>query len=214
MGTMRRYINRMNNEIRWASIPGFPGYEASSAGQIRNIATGNVLTPCLSSKGYLKTNLQLDGMPKHILVHRVVMAAFHGTSELQVNHKNGVKHDNRLENLEYATQSENVVHAFRQGAYTRKGEQNPSAKLDWDKVDAIRAAYKNGAAIKQLMAAYGVGHSAIYNIVTNRKWKEESRHQAAVRPTVEVEAKRVRVVTQKPGQKRKAKRVSVPNRDN
>ena len=165
----------------------------------------------LSDKGYLKTNLKLNTAPKHILVHRMVMAAFHGTSDLQVNHKNGVKHDNRLENLEYVTQSENILHAFKQGAYTRKGEQNPSAKLDWEKVDRIRELLAAGKSTREVSLEFGVSTSAIFNIRKFKKWKPESRNQAVERPTVTYE----KPVKKEPlpGEKRRAKRVNADTKE-
>lgn len=66
--------------------------------------------------GYLQVQLSVGGKHVHKLVHRLVCAAFHGApdaEDLQVNHKNGARDDNRAENLEWVTCSENAVHSFR-----------------------------------------------------------------------------------------------------
>ncbi len=62
---------------------------------------------------YLPICVLLNWNKKIYKVHRLVMLAFHWPSDLQVNHKNWIKSDNKLENLEYCTQSENLKHRYR-----------------------------------------------------------------------------------------------------
>lgn len=64
----------------------------------------------VTKKGYLKVWLTKDKTRKLFFVHRLVLKTFIGDSKLQVNHKNKIKTDNRLENLEYVTNRENCVH--------------------------------------------------------------------------------------------------------
>ncbi len=99
------------NEL-WKDIPGYPQYEASTSGHIRSKRTGRILSASPNNKGYLLTTLSLNQAPRRALVHRLVMLAFVGPSALQVNHKNGRKTDNRLDNLEYVAAATNVRHAM------------------------------------------------------------------------------------------------------
>jgi|WetSurMetagenome_2_1015567.scaffolds.fasta_scaffold20333_2 hypothetical protein len=68
-------------------------------------------------KGYARITLSKDDKEKEYFVHRLVMETFIGKSDLQVNHKNCIKSDNRLENLEYVTSKENVRHAILNGKF-------------------------------------------------------------------------------------------------
>ena len=88
-------------------------YEVSNQGRVRNARTGLVLRPRKSAHGYRKVSLCYQGKPKECYIHILVATAFvEGWREgLQVNHKNGVKTDNRAENLEWVTSSENHQHA-------------------------------------------------------------------------------------------------------
>ena len=75
-----------------------------------------IMRPAMHPAGYLKVNLFVDRKYHTCLVHNLVMSAFVGDSEgRDVNHKNGIKTDNRLCNLEYCTRKENVDHAIRIG---------------------------------------------------------------------------------------------------
>lgn len=118
-------------EERWRDIPGFDGiYQASDLGRVRVVphevrganwkcpggftytSKGKVLKAAKKNNGYLQVALFKNGRPKFVLVHRAVMAAFCGPSRLQVNHKNEIKTDNRLQNLEYLTAIENVRYSL------------------------------------------------------------------------------------------------------
>lgn len=100
--------------MRWRYIKGFEGrYEVSEAGRVRNSVTGRVLKPVPSTNGYLRVALGRAHINR--LVHRLVAQAFcEGYAEhLDVNHRNGIRSDNRAENLEWVTRSENIAHSHR-----------------------------------------------------------------------------------------------------
>ena len=80
------------------------------------VSDDGVLKPVHHPAGYLKVNLFVNRKYYTCLVHNLVMAAFVGDSEgRDINHKNGIKTDNRLCNLEYCTRRENSIHAIRNG---------------------------------------------------------------------------------------------------
>ena len=75
-----------------------------------------IMRPVMHTQGYYKVNLFVNRKYYTCLVHDLVMAAFVGDSHgMDVNHKNGIKTDNRLSNLEYCTRRENSIHAIRTG---------------------------------------------------------------------------------------------------
>ena len=101
-------------EERWhhCEVP-YTRYEVSDQGRVRNAHTGRILKPKMIYSGYLVVCLNYKGESKMKFVHRLVALAFvPGWREgLEVNHKNGVKTDNRPENLEWVTHSENHRHS-------------------------------------------------------------------------------------------------------
>jgi len=74
----------------------------------------NILKPWYTLSWYLTIYLFKEWKWKTFYVHRLVMLSFIWPSELQCNHKSGIRNDNRLENLEYCTSSENNLHSFRE----------------------------------------------------------------------------------------------------
>lgn len=90
--------------MKWKDVIGFEGlYLVSDTGLISSLSSGSILRGSDNGHGYLKITLYKNGKKSCHKVHRLVMAAFVGLSDLQVDHLNGIKTDNRLENLEYVT---------------------------------------------------------------------------------------------------------------
>ena len=162
----------------WKTIPGFSRYEASDKGNLRSLnykKTGKteILSPAVSG-GYSKTVLLSDeGIYKSIKVHRIVLLTFLGDSHLEVNHIDGNKINNNLNNLEYCTHSENIKHAFRIGLEkNKKGEDSSSAKLTNNDVKEIRQYAELHGKLKyrkDLAKKYGVSESTLKDIVSRRR---------------------------------------------
>lgn len=100
----------------WKDIPGYYGYQASNLGNIRNKITKNNLKQSYSaSTGYLRVHINKTGLcNKNLLVHRIIASTFipNPSNKPQVNHIDGNKKNNKTNNLEWATCSENIKHSF------------------------------------------------------------------------------------------------------
>lgn len=107
----------MNEE--WRGIRDYLKYDVSDMGRVRNHQTNRILKQW-SNGGYMYVHLRNEKGRKNFRVHRLVAEAFLGGIKkgMAVNHKNGIKHDNRAINLEWCTSSENTRHAMANGLFT------------------------------------------------------------------------------------------------
>lgn len=115
----------------WKPIAGYEGlYEVSNLGQVRSLprknVKGGIKSPTETKWGYLICPLWKNGKAKHCSVHRLVAEAFIPNPENKptVNHIDCNRKNNRADNLEWATQSENVRHSVKLGHYAESGAES------------------------------------------------------------------------------------------
>jgi len=159
------------NEL-WRNIDGYKGiYQVSSLGRIRSFKYNQprLLKSSKNRYGYYYVNLCDNGIYKSSMIHRLVAIHFLGKSKLVVNHKNGNKLNNTVENLEWITAKENSLHARDTGLLC-KGEKNGNSKLREIDIRLIRYKYKNGKKISSLCREFGVCREVISKVIKNINW--------------------------------------------
>lgn len=183
----------MKKEI-WKPVKQFPRYYlVSNIGNVKRVPGSSHLKSkklklIPDKDGYPRVNLKIKQKTNIRMVHRLVAEAFipNPENKPQVNHINGIKNDNRVENLEWATLSENRQHAYDTGLQngkSRQGEKNNFAKLAKEDILKIRKMYKgdlrgvnpsdyNGRmTMKEIGEIFGVTGSCIAMVINGQSWK-------------------------------------------
>ena len=142
-------------------------YEITRDGQVINKTNGHILKPQPNGKGYLRVSIS----KKLQFVHRLVAEKYIPNPDNlpQVNHKDGNKLNNCVENLEWVSNQENRKHAVNNGLH-KTGEKCSYAKLTEEDVKYIRAHSKEKLQ-KEWAEEYGVSRSTIGDIINHRTWK-------------------------------------------
>ena len=132
-----------------------------------------ILKPHFTKKKYLSIGLRRNNLSSGHMVHRLVAKAFipNPLNKKTVNHINGIKDDNRVENLEWNTVKENVRHSWRTGlSKPQKGEINNQSKLKEEDVIKIKKLIGNVSQV-DIAKKYNVHPSTIYLIKKGKNWK-------------------------------------------
>jgi hypothetical protein len=142
-------------------------YIITEQGEIINKRNGRKVKPQPNGKGYLRVSIS----GKLQFVHRLVAEKHipNPENKPQVNHKDGNKLNNSVDNLEWATNQENRDHAVKNRLHLCGGDC-AWAKLDWEKVDFIRS--HNEYTAKQLAEMYNVMVSTIRAVRQGKSWKK------------------------------------------
>lgn len=182
----------MSTKEEWRPIKGYEGfYEVSSHGRVRSLdrvvdrcnwcpqnRQGKILKGTENRDGYIKVRLYKNSTGKVFSVHRLVAQAFlPNLKKLStINHQDGNKQNNRVDNLEWASYKENNNHAIRTGLKkTKTGAQSQRAKLTQTQVNEIRKEYvprKRGKNTCTLAKKYGVSQKTIWNIIHNKTYQD------------------------------------------
>lgn len=170
--------------VEWRAVPGWPVYEVSSDGRVRRaVAGGNrpagyLLSPQKDKDGYITYCLFNGERPaKHRRVSRLMLLAFGGpapTEDHQAAHNDGNPGNNTIQNLRWATQTENFADKWKHGTMNW-GENHPSAKLTHAKATQIHAERAAGKTLVQIAAAHGVSHPAIRRVLTGTGWRDKAQ---------------------------------------
>lgn len=167
---MDRGAVKYGDEIEeWKPCLNLNGVEASNFGNIRNSENKFVYKQWTNKGGYKLVSLSHQPR-KHYQVHRLVMSAFVGESKLQVNHKDFNKINNRIDNLEYLSQEENIKYSSDAGRYI--GNQN-CGKITFSIAEGIRERIANGEKQKELAKEYGISPQTVCDINKRRIWDED-----------------------------------------
>jgi hypothetical protein len=162
----------------WKDVKGFEGlYQVSSLGNVKRLVSKRVLAErfigsSIDRYGYVKRVLSKYGKNHCFTEHRLVATAFleNLQNKLTVNHINGIKTDNRVENLEWNTTLENKQHAVNSGLTNLKGSNHPRCKLSDKEVLEIREIGFSQTRTS-LSKKYGVSRNNILGIINRRNWK-------------------------------------------
>lgn len=165
------------NEI-WKDIPDYEGhYQISNFGRVKSLKfnKNKIIIPRKTKNGYFDINLCKNNYIKNYKIHRLLMLTFKSDNyfdEAIINHIDGNKLNNNLDNLEWCTYQENSKHSYKIGLQTpTKGESHGMSKLNEKQVRIIRLCYINKYFNQyELGKIFNINQPNISNIINNKTW--------------------------------------------
>jgi len=163
-------------------VYGYPNYSVSSDGVVWSNYTGKPVTEQITKSspttkrgtGYHRVELRKNGKPKKFFVHRLVALAFIPNDNPEansVNHKNGNKSDNSVENLEWVTHRQNVDHAVETGLQL-KGEAVGTSIYEEQMVHkACQMITRGDLSLQDISDETGLGYATVSDLKNRRSWK-------------------------------------------
>ncbi len=132
-----------------------------------------ILSPRKYPNEYLFVSIVENRVSKAYMIHRLMATNFIPNPENKpcVNHKNGIKTDNRVENLEWCTKSENMIHAVDVLKTGRHGESSPTGKYTEKQVRNLFKFHKEGYSKKEAGRKAGINPNGVYEILNRTTWK-------------------------------------------
>ncbi len=176
----------------WRDIPGWEGfYQVSTNGRVRSLDrivkarhpasgkieprkyAGRVLRLNKMKNGYLWVSLVCNQKLSREYVHRLVLRAFAGLCPdgLEVCHGNGIRDDNRLENLRYGTRSENAFDALRHGKKVVRGVAHGHSKFDAETIIEAKSLHGKMSS-RKAASVFGVTHKTMLNLWAGKSYVE------------------------------------------
>jgi hypothetical protein len=164
----------------WRPVPGHEAYEISNLGRVRTV---RYLRKRPDRAGYLRIAISKNGKcVRQASIQRLVAETFieNTDGKPEVNHIDGDKSNNRVDNLEWVTPSENRLHAFEIGLMKPiSGSRNVRAKLCEDDVRQIRDLMAQGVHNRVLAPMFGVSRATIQFIRLGESWKHVAPPEAS-----------------------------------
>lgn len=168
-------MEQIYEKEEWKDIYGYENkYQISNIGRVRSLEYHNakgvrrigILKPSIDGKGYLRCALSKNNILTTFKVHRLVAGHFipNPSNLPQVNHKNGIKTDNRVENLEWCDNSTNQIHAYKNGLNKSHYARFRPVEM-FDVQNKIKIQFKS---IKDASKMIGVSSSTLYNHINGK----------------------------------------------
>lgn len=165
----------------WKNINSHQGiYQVSNLGHVKRIINGwgtkagKMLKSRIYNHGYCNVALWSNGQRIDRPVHRLVLEAFvgHRPPGMECRHLDGNKQNNRLDNLQWGTRSENQRDSIRHNTkYQPRGEQHGMTKTTAIQIKHVKQLLAKGHMAKEIAAVTGVGIYVIYDVKRNKTWK-------------------------------------------
>lgn len=177
----------MQEEI-WKDVLGYEGlYQVSNLGRVKSLSRivkyqenhsglrkERILKQNITKSGYVHVVICINKLKKTVKIHRLVALAFIKNIENKhlVNHINGIKYDNKVENLEWVTSSENIIHAHKTGLKKGiRGNESHLSKLTIKEVEKIRLIHSKGKISKKEIAEmFNISRAQVYRIIKKINW--------------------------------------------
>lgn len=189
MESKDEYKQTINMTEIWKDIKDCGGiFQISNAGRVKRlertifrkvhgVMTRTILKAAfkkvfIGTNGYPCVSVCIDQVRVQYVIHRLIAIAFipNPENKREVNHKNGIKTDFSISNLEWCTQSENTKHAFAMGLMNVKGEKHMHAKLDNNAVYDIRENCNETTSMQYFAKKYNVNVNTVRDVVKGRTW--------------------------------------------
>lgn len=163
---------------KWVPIRGYEGsYEVSNYGNVRSLSRvveykhggkgrfwpSKIIKQWMPKNGYLTVTLKLENKGSNFMVHRLVGIHFidNPNNGWQINHKDNNKLNNKVVNLEWVTQSENMAHAFKSGAHSGKGATHYKAKKITDGMNTF-------GCLQEAADYYNITRKVVWDMISER----------------------------------------------